>query len=408
MNNTSTSSVRATNKLIPELRFPEFLNTEEWGMENIASVCEVLNNKRKPISGSDREKGIYPYYGASGIVDYVNDYIFEERLLLIGEDGAKWGSYESTAFLVDGKFWVNNHAHVLKPVKVNDKLLEAYLVKLDIQPFVTGAAPPKLTLGKLKEIPVPVPKKPTEQKKIADCLSSLDEVITAHTNKLETLKTYKKGLMQNLFPQEGEKVPKLRFKEFEKNGEWIKNKLEKVAEIITGNTPSTSEAQYYNGVKLFVSPADINDYRYLTKTKTTLSELGFSKTRKIKENSVLFVCIGSTIGKIAQNKVECATNQQINSLTCYENYSNDFLYSNLEYHSSMIADMAGNHAVPLINKTAFSSITLDFPPTIQEQQKIADTLSSLDEVIKEQSNKIEQLKAHKKGLMQGLFPKVKN
>ena len=177
-----------TNKLIPELRFPEFKNDGEWEQQNIANICEVLNNKRKPISGSDREKGIYPYYGASGIVDYVKDYIFEERLLLIGEDGAKWSSYENTAFLVEGKYWVNNHAHVLKPIKINDKLLEAYLVKLDIQPFVTGAAPPKLTLGKLKDILVPIPKTSTEQQKIASCLSSLDELITAHTNKLETLK----------------------------------------------------------------------------------------------------------------------------------------------------------------------------------------------------------------------------
>ena len=398
-----------TNKLIPELRFPEFKNDGEWEQQNIANICEVLNNKRKPISGSDREKGIYPYYGASGIVDYVKDYIFEERLLLIGEDGAKWSSYENTAFLVEGKYWVNNHAHVLKPIKINDKLLEAYLVKLDIQPFVTGAAPPKLTLGKLKDIPVPIPKTSTEQQKIASCLSSLDELITAHTNKLETLKTYKKGLMQNLFPQEEEEnLPKLRFKEFEKDREWEIKSLEKVAEIVTGNTPSTSETQYYNGEKLFVSPADMNDYRYLTQTRTTLSDLGFSKTRKIKENSVLFVCIGSTIGKIAQNKIECATNQQINSLTCFENNSNDFLYSNLEYHASKIANMAGNHAVPLINKTSFSQIELFFPPTKEEQQKIANTLSSLDNLIKEQSNKIEQLKSHKKGLMQGLFPKVNN
>ena len=87
---------------------------------------------------------------------------------------------------------------------------------------------------------------------------------------------------------------------------------------------------------------------------------------------------------------------------------NDFLYSNLEYHASKIANMAGNHAVPLINKTSFSQIELFFPPTKEEQQKIANTLSSLDHLIKEQSNKIEQLKSHKKGLMQGLFPKVNN
>ena len=108
----------------------------------------------------------------------MNDFIFDERLLLIGEDGAKWGAYEKTAFIVEGKYWVNNHAHVLKPFGAKDTLLENYLTMLDLGPFITGAAPPKLTLGKLKEVPVPVPSCINEQQKIAACLASIDELIT--------------------------------------------------------------------------------------------------------------------------------------------------------------------------------------------------------------------------------------
>ena len=153
------------------------------------------------MSSSGREKGEYPYYGASGIVDYVRDYIFDERLLLVGEDGAKWGSFEKTAFIADGKYWVNNHAHVLRPIDASDTLLENYLTMVDIGPYVTGAAPPKLTLGKLKGINVCLPPLMEEQQKIADCLSSLDEVITLESQKLEALKVHKKGLMQQLFPK---------------------------------------------------------------------------------------------------------------------------------------------------------------------------------------------------------------
>lgn len=185
---------------IPKLRFPEFQEAEEWEEMPLGKVCEVLNNRRKPITSIHREKGQYPYYGASGIVDYVKDFIFDERLLLVGEDGAKWGAYENTAFIVEGKYWVNNHAHVLRPLKINDTLLEQYLVKLDLAAFVTGAAPPKLTLGKLKEIPIPVPPTLEEQQKLADCLSSIDNLITAQTQKIEALKLHKKGLMQSLFP----------------------------------------------------------------------------------------------------------------------------------------------------------------------------------------------------------------
>jgi len=206
--------------------------------------------------------------------------------------------------------------------------------------------------------------------------------------------------------KENKLIPELRFPEFENDGEWVEKTLGSIAEIVTGSTPSTSEPLYYNGTKLFVSPADINDNRYVSQTKTTLSDIGFSKTRKIKANSVLFVCIGSTIGKVAQNKFECATNQQLNSLIPYNEDSSDFLYSILDFNSTKIASIAGNHAVPLINKTSFSANKLSFPPTTIEQQKIASCLSSLDSIITAQAEKIEQLKLHKKGLMQGLFPEI--
>lgn len=198
-------------------------------------------------------------------------------------------------------------------------------------------------------------------------------------------------------------MPTLRFSEFKNDGEWKEKCLGDVAEIITGNTPSTIQPEYYDGEKLFVSPADIDDNRYITQTKTTLTELGFSKTRKIKSNSVLFVCIGSTIGKIAQNKFECATNQQINSLVPYDGYSSDFIYSLLEANTNKIASLAGRQAVPIINKTLFSSVTLSFP-TKPEQQKIASCLSLLDEVITAESQKLETLQHHKRGLLQNLLP----
>jgi type I restriction enzyme S subunit len=186
---------------VPKLRFPEFWEAGKWVEKPIAKICDVLNSRRMPISSNNREKGSYPYYGASGIVDYVSNYIFDDRLLLIGEDGAKWGAFEKSAFIAEGKYWVNNHAHVLKATSINDTLLENYLNMLDLTPYITGAAPPKLTLGKLKEIPVPVPSSNKEQQKIADCLASLDELITAQTQKLATVKTHKKGLMQQLFPK---------------------------------------------------------------------------------------------------------------------------------------------------------------------------------------------------------------
>jgi type I restriction enzyme S subunit len=202
---------------------------------------------------------------------------------------------------------------------------------------------------------------------------------------------------------ENKLVPKLRFPEFENENSWVEKTLGEVAEIITGNTPSTNQSEYYNGEKMFVSPADIDDKRYVNHTKTTLTELGFSKTRKIKANSVLFVCIGSTIGKVAQNKFECATNQQLNSIVPYDEYSSDFIYSLLEANANNISSLAGRQAVPIINKTLFSSVSLLFP-TKSEQKKIAACLSSLDEVITAESQKLDLLQDHKRGLLQSLLP----
>ncbi len=213
------------NRIVPRLRFPEFTEVDKWTIYSLIDLCEILNNRRKPISSSKRKKGIYPYYGASGIVDYVDSFIFDELLILVGEDGAKWGAYDKTAFIVSGKIWVNNHAHVIRPIHVNPYFFENYLIKLDLSCFVTGAAPPKLTLSKLKEIPIALPLSSKEQQKIADCLTSIDELIKALSQKVEILKEHKKGLMQKLFPVDGNSLPQLRFPEFKDSGEWKVKKL---------------------------------------------------------------------------------------------------------------------------------------------------------------------------------------
>ena len=190
----------APGESTPRLRFPEFQDAGEWNTRPLESLCRVLNNRRKPIARTLRVSGPYPYYGASGVVDYVNDYIFNEPLILVGEDGAKWGSFERTAFIADGRFWVNNHAHVLRPEGAIINFLENYLVMLDFQPFVTGKAPPKLTLGKLRAIPIPTPPTSAEQLKIGDALSSMNALMDAQVSRIEELTKHKKGLMQQLFP----------------------------------------------------------------------------------------------------------------------------------------------------------------------------------------------------------------
>jgi type I restriction enzyme S subunit len=410
------------NKLIPELRFPEFMEDGDWKIKSINDLCDILNNLRKPISGSDRKKGDYPYYGASGIIDYVDEYIFDERLLLVGEDGAKWNAFENTAFLVKEKYWVNNHAHVLKPIKINDKLLESYLVKLDLQPYITGAAPPKLTLGKLKNIPIPVPENPQEQQKIASCLSSLDEVIAVHSQKLATLKDHKKGLMQNLFPTnsitndelEITNVPNYRFPEFLEDGEWEEKRLGELIDVkgrIGYRGYTLADIVNKGEGAISMSPSNINKYGTLNFTKSTyITWAKYEESPEIilKNDFTVLVKTGSTFGKVAfiKNLSEKTTiNPQLVVLkpTKIDSFFLYLIISNSSVQGQINATVVGG-AIPTLSQDSISKFEVLIPKP-KEQQKIASCLSSLDELITAQTEKIAQLKLHKKGLMQGLFPK---
>jgi len=188
---------------VPKYRFKEFENDGEWVEKKLGQIAENLDSKRIPITSTQREKGKVPYYGASGIVDYVRDYIFDETLLCISEDGANLIDRNyPIAFTITGKTWVNNHAHVLRFENFDTQILvEKYINAINIEDFLTGMAQPKLNRGYLDIIPIPLPKNPKEQQKIASCLSSLDALITAQAEKIEQLKLHKKGLMQGLFPK---------------------------------------------------------------------------------------------------------------------------------------------------------------------------------------------------------------
>lgn len=191
----------AEGETLPKLRFPEFWDAGEWDIKPLGEVGENLDSRRVPITEQDRVKGEIPYYGASGVIDFVKDFIFDEDLLCVSEDGANLVARTyPIAFSISGKTWVNNHAHVLRfKERSTQVIVENYLNSIKLNDFLTGMAQPKLNKAKLDIIPIPLPDLP-EQQKIADCLSSIDELTTAQTQKLDALKAHKQGLMQQLFP----------------------------------------------------------------------------------------------------------------------------------------------------------------------------------------------------------------
>ncbi|WP_288260491.1 N-6 DNA methylase [uncultured Prochlorococcus sp.] len=161
----------------------------DFDVVKLRELVEVLDSQRKPLKKADRVEGKYPYYGATGVIDYVNNYLFEEQLVLIGEDGAKWGSGENSAFIADGQYWVNNHAHVVRPKR--DKLLDVYLTNvlnfMDLNPFITGVTVPKLNQANLLDIEIPLP--PIEvQQQIVDELEGYQKIIDGCRQVVENYK----------------------------------------------------------------------------------------------------------------------------------------------------------------------------------------------------------------------------
>lgn len=211
----------------PTIRFEEY--TDDWEQRKLDDVVEFLDTMRKPLEGAKRISGPYPYYGASGIVDYVDGYLFDEELILLSEDGANITDRNyPVCFLASGKYWVNNHAHVLRTKQGNENnFICNSLERKDYTQYNTGMAMPKLNKETCKKIPILCPGF-EEQKKIGDYFRSLDNLITLHHRKCEETKKLKKFMLQKMFPKKGEKVPDIRFDGF--TDDWEQRKL---GEIIT-------------------------------------------------------------------------------------------------------------------------------------------------------------------------------
>jgi type I restriction enzyme S subunit len=399
-------------RLVPKLRFPEFGGAGGWTEKSGNSLFDQISDRDPepglPVLAITQEHGAIPRQ----MIDYhvsvteksmesykvvqVGDFIISLRSFQGGIEYSQYHGICSPAYVVLRRRGEGSDAYFKHYFKT-ERFIQILTKNLE------GLRDGKMISYKqFSELRLPVPSA-EEQQKIADCLSSLDELIAALARKVDALKTHKKGLMQQLFPREGETQPRLRFPEFQNTCEWEDLCIGDFGKVVTGSTPSTAQRAFYGGGIPFVSPADISDMRLVDQTKTTLTPEGFAETRPIRAGSILFVCIGSTIGKVAQNVYDCATNQQINAVVPSSKHSDGFVYFALSFASQRIALLAGKQAVPIINKSLFSSVRL-LVPKLDEQKRIADCQTSLDALIAGVAQELETLKTHKRGLMQQLFP----
>lgn len=393
-----------TIKLIPELRFPEFVNDGEWELNHVGEIFEVTRGNVLAMSHvkeiQDNENQ-YPVFSSqtknNGLAGYYKDFLYEDAITWT-TDGANAGDVNYRK----GKFYCTNVCGVLLNKEGFANQFIAELINSLSKKYVSYVGNPKLMNGVMSNIIIPIPKI-KEQQKIANCLFSLDELLTAQNDKLETLKNHKIGLMQNLFPQEGEKVPKFRFKEFKKDGDWVETKLriignpsmcKRIFKEETTSNPKHGIPFYKIGTfgknpDSYISKEIYEEY----KTKYSFPKIG-----------EILISASGTIGRLVVYDGKPAFFQDSN-IVWISNDENKVLNNLLYYiYTSLNWQTSDGGIIQRLYNADLKNMNICYPENKIEQQKIADTLSSLDNLIKEQVNKIEQLKLHKIGLMQGLFP----
>ncbi len=185
--------------------------------------------------------------------------------------------------------------------------------------------------------------------------------------------------------------------------EWEVVTMEEAGNIVTGTTPSTKVPEYYGGPYMFISPGDIGDRKYVVRTEKWLSEKGLQASRELPRNTVLVVCIGATIGKMAMTSSEkSSTNQQINAVIPHEGIDSHYLYYANSWRSPFLPSLAGRAAIPIVNKSNFALFKIPMP-ILSIQQRIASILSAVDQKIQAEENKKKALEAQFKTLLNNLM-----
>lgn len=399
----------------PKIRFKGFEG--EWKALSLDDCVNFLDSKRKPIEEGNRTKGIFPYYGASGIVDYINDYIFDEELILLSEDGANITDRNyPVCFLAKGKYWVNNHAHVLKAKEgfINSFLCNA-MERKDYTLYNTGMAMPKLNKEACKRIPVLHPSS-IEQKAIATYFTSLDSQISAATSRLASLKQMKAASLQAMFPQEGETVPKIRFKGFE--GEWKKVMFSETFEFLKNNSLSRAELSNEGDI-VNVHYGDVL-IKYGDLLNIQNEELTFIADNKIGntlynschlQNGDIIIADAAednTVGKCSEIVNICNKRvvSGLHTIPCrpLNRFAQGYLghYINSEsYHNQLLPLIQGSKISSISKKTLSQTIVL--VPSIEEQKCIGNYFTSLDRQISLQSQRLEKLKQIKSACLDKMF-----
>lgn len=383
-------------KNIPTLRFSEFLDDGEWEKIKLGELVTISSGV-SPSKYDLKTSGEYPFLKVEDLNNCVKYQVSSREY---SHDKKNIIKKESIIFPKRGAAILLNKVRInisdvlmdtnLMAITPNEKIDSEFLYytidKVELSKIADTSTIPQINNKHILPFAIDIPK-PKEQQKIADCLSSIDNLVTAQSKKVETLKEHKKALMQQLFPRNGEKVPKLRFPEFENDGEWEEKQLSELLTIGNGK-----------------------DYKHLNSGKIPVYGTG---GYMLSVDDYLYdgesVCIGrkGTIDKPMFLTGKFWTVDTLFYTHSFKNCIPKYIFYNFGTINWYDNNEAGG--VPSLSKATINKINIPVPPKddIKEQQKIANFLSSIDELITSSTKKVETLKEHKKGLTQQLFPSAK-
>ncbi|EAY30980.1 restriction endonuclease subunit S [Microscilla marina] len=398
--------IKKTNQpLVPTLRFPEFEEDGEWEEKRLGDITILVSkrnkdNKKLPVYSINNKEGFLPQEEQfEGVISSKrgydislykiierNTFAYNPARIDVGSIGFSGDLYNIiiSSLYVCFQTEDNIDNHFLW------QFFNTYYFNTTVRNNVEGGIRNYLFYENFSRIPVAIPKK-LEQQKIADCLRSLDQLIVVHETRLESLNNHKKGLMQQLFPQEGEKVPRLRFPEFKGNGEWEEKELGSIAKVTTGNKDTKNKV-------------DNGQYPFFVRSQNVERIDSYSFDGEAILTSGDGVGVGKNfhyiIGKFDFHQRVYA----IYDFTEVVLGKYIFMYFS-QYFYDRVMKMSAKNSVDSVRKAMITEMPIKFPSP-KEQQKIADCLSSLDTLIAAEAQKIGALGKHKKGLMQQLFPEI--
>lgn len=415
----------------PALRFPDFLNDGEWEVKRLGD-CLIqppdygLNAPAVPFSDNMptylritdiSDDGCCIKEGKTSVDTVLtNENSLQDGDIVFARTGASVGKVYKYR-KEDGPLVFAGFLIRIKPdnTKLDSDFLFQFLFSNTYKRWVevtsTRSGQPGINSVDIASLPIPFPPLP-EQRRIAQALTALDELIAATNEKLEQMKAYKKGLMQKLFPAKGKKLPELRFKEFEKDGEWELCSLETIFEIKNGYTPSKSNPKFWeNGTLPWFRMEDIRLNGHI------LSDSIQHITPEAVKGSGLFpaysiiVATTATIGEHALLIVDSLANQRFTFLTKRKSFDEKLDMMYFHYYMFIVDEWCkcntNSGGLLSVNMPAFKKLRIPYPSNVDEQRKIADSFTSIDEMIKQYTNKATFLELYKKGLMQQMFPTSK-